>query len=39
LSASGAGRHPPAILNTALQAVGVPETLGEVPGTIDELLA
>lgn len=34
----GAGRHPTAILNTALQAVGVPETLGEVSGGIDELL-
>ncbi len=34
----GAGRHPTAVLNTALSALGVPETLGEVPGMIDELL-
>lgn len=34
----GARRHPTAILNTALAQVGVPETLGEVPGMIDELL-
>lgn len=34
----GAGRHPTAVLNTALRAAGVQETLGEVPGLIDELL-
>jgi len=34
----GAGRHPTAVLNTALRAVGVEETLGEVPGLIDEML-
>ena len=34
----GAGRHPTAVLNTALASVGVPETLGEVPGFIDELM-
>ncbi len=33
----GAGRHPTAVLNSALAAVGVPETLGEVPGLIEEL--
>ncbi len=34
----GANRHPTAVLNTALRATGVQETLGEVPGLIDELL-
>ncbi|MEM6991847.1 MAG: DUF1552 domain-containing protein, partial [Myxococcota bacterium] len=34
----GADRHPTAVLNTALRAAGVQETLGEVPGLIDELL-
>jgi uncharacterized protein DUF1552 len=31
------GVHPTAVLNTALKAVGVPDTLGEVTGTVDEL--
>jgi hypothetical protein len=32
------GVHPAAVLNTALQAVGVDETLGEVPDRVDALL-
>jgi hypothetical protein len=32
------GVHPTAVLNTCLQAVGVAETLGEVPDTVDALL-
>jgi Protein of unknown function (DUF1552) len=32
------GVHPTAVLNTALEAVGVPETLGEVPDRVDTLL-
>lgn len=31
------GVHPAAVLNTALQAVGVDETLGEVPDRVDAL--
>jgi hypothetical protein len=32
------GVHPTAVLNTALSAVGVAETLGEVTATVDALL-
>ncbi len=32
------GVHPAAVLNTVLQAVGVDETLGEVPDRVDALL-
>lgn len=31
------GQHPAAVLNTMLKAVGVEETLGEVPGRVDAL--
>lgn len=33
------GSHPAAVLNTLLEAVGADETLGEVPGKVDALLA
>jgi len=32
------GSHPTAVLNTVLEAVGVDETLGEVPGKIEGLI-
>jgi hypothetical protein len=32
------GEHPVKVINTAMKAVGVNQTLGEVPGTYDELL-
>lgn len=32
------GMHPAAVLNTVLKAVGVDQTLGEVPDTIDALI-
>lgn len=35
---SGRDVHPTAVLNTALRAVGVPSTLGEITATLDELL-
>ncbi len=34
----GQGAHPAAVLNTVLSAVGVDETLGEVPDRVDALL-
>ena len=35
---TGRDVHPTAVLNTALRAVGVTETLGEITTTVDELL-
>ncbi len=36
---TGRDVHPTAVLNTAMRAVGVRETLGEVTATVDELLS
>jgi hypothetical protein len=39
IDVAGQDRHPAVVLNSAIKAVGVDETLGEIPGTLDQLFS